>query len=323
MKIKIICAIGKNNEIGKNNNLIWHLPKDLKFFKEQTLNKTVVMGYNTYKSLPKKLPNRNMIVLYDKEIEGVKTYPNEYIMIQDLNEDEIYIIGGASLYDRFINIADEMYLTEINATDKEADTYFPKFDKRNWDSISLGKENDNNIDYEFKHYIRKKKINISNKRIIIINGTGGSGKDTFVKYVSKYIKTKNYSSIDKVKEIATLIGWTGGKTEKDRKFLSDLKKLTTEYNDMAFNDVKKEVEKFYISNDELMFIHIREPEEIKKAADSFAAKTLLVKREGLSNIESNYSDREVDNYNYDFIINNTTLEDLDKEAKAFVKKLHK
>ena len=322
MRIIIICAIGKNNEIGKNNNLIWHLPKDLNFFKEHTLNKTVVMGYNTYKSLPKKLPNRKMIVLYDKEIEGVKTYSNEYIMFQDLNEEEIYIIGGSSLYNKFISIADEMYLTEIDATDLDADTYFPKFDKRKWNCISLGKESDNNIEYEFKHYTRKKTVN-HNKKVIIINGTGGSGKDTFVKYVSKYIKTKNYSSIDKVKEIATLIGWTGGKTEKDRKFLSDLKKLTTEYNDMAFNDIKNEVEKFYNSDNELMFIHIREPEEIKKAADSFAAKTLLVKREGLSNIESNYSDREVDNYNYDFIINNTTLEDLDKEAKAFVKKLHK
>ena len=322
MKIIIISAIGKNNEIGKNNDLIWHLPKDLKFFKEQTLNKTVVMGYNTYKSLPNKLPNRNMIVLYDKEIEGVKTYPNEYIMVQELNDEEIYIIGGASLYNRFINIADEMYLTEIDATDLNADTYFPKFDKRKWDSISLGKERDNNIEYEFKHYIRKRPINL-NKKIIIINGTGGSGKDTFVKYVSQYIKTKNYSSIDKVKEIATLIGWNGGKTEKDRKFLSDLKKLTTEYNDMAFNDIKKAVENFYISDNELMFIHIREPEEIKRASLAFCAKTLLVKREGLDNISSNYSDREVDNYNYDYTIKNTTLDELDKEAKAFVKKLTK
>lgn len=322
MKIIIICAIGKNNEIGKNNNLIWHLPKDLKFFKEKTLNKTVVMGYNTYKSLPNKLKDRNMIVLYEDEIEGVKTYPNEYIMVQELDDDEIYIIGGSSLYNSFISIADEMYLTEINATDINADTYFPKFDKRNWNSTSLGKESDNNIEYEFKHYIRKKPIN-HNKKIIIINGTGGSGKDTFVKYVSKYIKTKNYSSIDKVKEIATLIGWNGGKTEKDRKFLSDLKKLTTDYNDMAFNDVKKEVEKFYTSNDELMFIHIREPEEIKRASNAFCAKTLLVKREGLNNISTNYSDREVDNYNYDYIINNTTLEELDKDAKAFVKKLTK
>lgn len=75
------------------------------------------------------------------------------------------------------------------------------------------------------------------KQIVIINGTGGSGKDTFVQFCSKYNKVMNFSSIDKVKEIARLIGWDGKKTEKDRKFLSDLKKLTTEYNDMAFNSI--------------------------------------------------------------------------------------
>ena len=99
-----------------------------------------------------------------------------------------------------------------------------------------------------------------NKRIIVINGTGGSGKDTFVEFVSKYKKVFNFSSIDKVKEVARVIGWEGKKTEKDRKFLSDLKKLTTEYNDMAFNSIKDAVQKFYSSDEEIMFIHIREPE---------------------------------------------------------------
>ncbi len=155
-------------------------------------------------------------------------------------------------------------------------------------------------------------------KIIIINGTGGSGKDTFVEMTKKYTKVFNFSSIDKVKEIATLIGWKGTKTEKDRKFLSDLKKLTTEYNDLAFNSIKEAVEKFRNSPDELMFIHIREPEEIKRAVESFNAQTLLIKREGLDNINSNYSDASVDNYNYDYVINNTTLENLDKEAQNFV-----
>ena len=69
---------------------------------------------------------------------------------------------------------------------------------------------------------------MGSKQIVIINGTGGCGKDTFVSFVSKYKRVYNFSSIDKVKEIAKLIGWDGGKTDKDRKFLSDLKKLTTE-----------------------------------------------------------------------------------------------
>lgn len=159
------------------------------------------------------------------------------------------------------------------------------------------------------------------KEIIIINGTGGSGKDTFVEFVSKYAKVLNFSSVDKVKEIARMIGWNGGKTEKDRKFLSDLKKLTTDYNDMPFLSICEAVESFKNSEDELMFIHIREPENITKAVNAFQAKTLLVKRAGLENIVSNYSDANVDNYDYDYIIKNSTLEELDKKAYEFVQQL--
>ncbi|MBR1376336.1 MAG: hypothetical protein IJ565_00775 [Bacilli bacterium] len=160
------------------------------------------------------------------------------------------------------------------------------------------------------------------KKIIIINGTGGSGKDTFVEFCSKYANVFNFSSIDKVKEIAKIIGWTGSKSEKDRKFLSDLKKLTTEYNDMAFNSIKDAINTFNNSDMDVMFIHIREPEEIKRAVDTFGAKTLLVKRDGLANIESNYSDASVDNYNYDYVIRNTTLEELDEKADKFIEKLN-
>ena len=155
------------------------------------------------------------------------------------------------------------------------------------------------------------------KYIVIINGTGGSGKDTFVSFVNKYNKVYNFSSIDKVKEIAKEVGWDGGKTEKDRKFLSDLKKLTTEYNDMAFNSIKDAVNRFNNTDEEIMFIHIREPEEVDRAKNAFNAKTLLIKREGLDLIKSNFSDANVENYNYDYIINNTTLEDLEEKAKNF------
>lgn len=159
------------------------------------------------------------------------------------------------------------------------------------------------------------------KPIVIINGTGGSGKDTFVEYVSKYARTMNFSSIDKVKEVARVIGWNGQKTERDRKFLSDLKKLTTEYNDMAFNSTINAVSDFLNSDYEILFIHIREPEEIERAVKAFGAKTLLIKREGLSNIETNYSDASVDNYPYDDIIFNTTLLELDVKASEYVSKI--
>lgn len=159
------------------------------------------------------------------------------------------------------------------------------------------------------------------KKIIIINGTGGSGKDTFVDFCSKYGKVMNFSSIDKVKEIATLIGWNGQKTEKDRKFLSDLKRLTTNYNDMAFKSTIDAVTEFENSDREILFIHIREPEEIERAATTFNAQTLLIKRVGLANIQSNYSDASVNNYPYDYIIENTTLEKLDNDALNFVRTL--
>lgn len=159
------------------------------------------------------------------------------------------------------------------------------------------------------------------KVVIIINGTGGSGKDTFVSFCSKHSRVMNFSSIDKVKEVASLIGWDGGKTEKDRKFLSDLKQLTTKYNDMAFNSIKNAYEKFMNSDDEIMFIHIREPEEIERTVKFFKAKSLLIKKVGLDNIESNYSDANVDNYDYDYIIENTTLENFEKEAEIFLTKL--
>ena len=159
------------------------------------------------------------------------------------------------------------------------------------------------------------------KYIVVINGTGGSGKDTFIDFVSKYRKVYNFSSIDIIKKVAKVAGWTGKKEEKDRKFLSDLKKLTTEYNDLAFNDTKNAVEKFNSSDDEIMFIHIREPEEIQRAVEAFNAKTLLIKREGLANINTNYSDASVDDYDYDYVIYNTTLEDLEYVASTFYEKM--
>ena len=90
---------------------------------------------------------------------------------------------------------------------------------------------------------------------------------------------------------------------------------------MPFKSVAQKVEEFKNSDKHIMFIHIREPENIQRAVDEFGAYTLLVKREGKSNIMSNYSDANVDNYNYDFIIENDTLENLEKRAKAFIEEL--
>lgn len=160
-------------------------------------------------------------------------------------------------------------------------------------------------------------INIEkHKHVIIINGSGGVGKDTVVKYVTEMVYTikqdwlvYNYSSVDKVKEIAKEIGWDGTKTERNRKFLSDLKILTTEYNDMPFNAMKEKYSEF--ANDEnaaLLFLHIREPIEIEKAKKEFNAITLLVKRDSLPQITSNIADGSVFDYTYDIVIDNNCTE---------------
>ena len=166
------------------------------------------------------------------------------------------------------------------------------------------------------------------KQIFIINGSGGVGKDTFVELVStelndtlKKLHTVEYfSSVYKVKEIAIEIGWDGKKREKDRKFLSDLKNLSSNYCDMPFQSMKNKVNEF-IKNDEnkFLFLHIREPEEIIRAVKEFDAKTILVVRDTVKYITSNMADKNVFNYDYDYVIqNNGTITDLKQKAKELI-----
>lgn len=162
------------------------------------------------------------------------------------------------------------------------------------------------------------------KQVFIINGSGGCGKDTFVSLVDDIVYTMNFSSVDKVKEIARIIGWNGGKTEKDRKLLSDLKLLCTDYNDMPLNSMQNEYEEFLNSHAKFLFLHIREPEEIEKAKKIFNAKTILVKRDSVKHITSNMADANVFNYNYDVVINNDQgIEELKDKAWYFVEDFSK
>lgn len=156
--ISIISAVGQNNEIGINNDLIWHIPNDLKFFKEKTTGHTIVMGSNTFKSLGRILPNRHHIVLSSKN-----DYPSEVEVYHDFKEllnyakntnEEIFIIGGAKIYRLFINYADQLYLTEINDV-HEATAYFPEFNKDEYDKTILSEEETNGLQYKFTLYKRK------------------------------------------------------------------------------------------------------------------------------------------------------------------------
>lgn len=170
-----------------------------------------------------------------------------------------------------------------------------------------------------------------NKQIFVINGSGGVGKDTFVKLVSdelndimkRFHTVVNFSSIDRVKEIARYIGWNGEKTEKDRKFLSDLKSLSSNYCDMPFKSMKNKVSEFLENKENIiLFLHIREPYEIARAVEEFKAKTILIVRDSVNQITSNISDKNVFNYNYDYIIyNNKNLLDLRIEAKNLLHKI--
>lgn len=162
----------------------------------------------------------------------------------------------------------------------------------------------------------KQEQSLCKRQVFIINGSGGVGKDSFVDLVSKMSKHSviNFSSVDKIKEIAKTIGWTGGKEEKDRKFLSDLKMLCTDYNDLPFNSMSDKVKEFNDSDATMLFLHIREPKEIEKAKAAFNAKTILIKRDTVKHITSNVADANVFNYNYDITINN------DKDLKALMVK---
>lgn len=160
--ISLIAAIGKNYELGKDNKLIWNLKNDMKFFKNTTLNHTVVMGYNTYLSIGRPLPlRRNVILVHDKKLlndSNLVVYDdiNELIKkeFQD-NDEEKFVIGGASLYKYFYNYADRMYLTLIESTCNEADSFFPKIDEKDWNKKIIENNKENDLNYSFVLYERK------------------------------------------------------------------------------------------------------------------------------------------------------------------------
>lgn len=140
-KISMIVAIDQNNAIGKDNQMLCHLPNDLKYFKNITQGHTVIMGRHTYESLPfGALPNRRNIVLSRKpnlEIDKCEVFSSLADARKAFEgEDEVFIMGGATLYNECINDCDELYITYIHHTFNEADTFFPKIDLNIWEEVS-------------------------------------------------------------------------------------------------------------------------------------------------------------------------------------------
>ncbi|MDD3048688.1 MAG: dihydrofolate reductase [Bacilli bacterium] len=160
----IIAAIGENNEIGKNNKLIWRLPADLKYFKDKTLGKKMIMGRESFDSLPNILEGREHLVLSKKINEKPNNNVKYYKDIKDLiikymdTDEELMIIGGQFIYKKFLPYVSKMYLTEIAASCKDADRYFPKFNKDDWDAKILDANIEKDIKYKHVEYVKKKKL---------------------------------------------------------------------------------------------------------------------------------------------------------------------
>lgn len=164
------------------------------------------------------------------------------------------------------------------------------------------------------------------KQIIVINGTGGCGKDAFVDLcmdIGGKDKVLNVSTIEPIKEMAKIAGWDGEKTPEVRKFLSDLKDLCEETFNTSYLYIERRIKEFNESDMEIMFIHSREPEQIKRFCKEFNAKSLLIIREDHPLITSNHADACVYDYTYDYTVKNPgdTLKNYREVAKEFLTKL--
>lgn len=157
--ITIIAAVARNRAIGFENKLLYWLPNDLKRFKALTTGHTIIMGRNTFESLPKgALPNRRNVVLSrtTKELPGCEVFPTLEEALQSCRSDEdIYIIGGARVYEQAIRFADRLCLTEIDDTPKDADAFFPDYsDWKVEKKETHPKDEKHAFEYAFVDYVR-------------------------------------------------------------------------------------------------------------------------------------------------------------------------
>ena len=153
----IISAIAKNNAIGKDNDLVFHIKEDMKFFRETTRNHTVIMGKKTWESLPGKLKDRKNLVISHTEVEdadGTITDLDKYIEENKETDEEIFVIGGGSIYKYMLPHSKYLYLTEVDA-EPEADIYFPEFDRKNYKKETLKTGTAGDLKFEINRYEHK------------------------------------------------------------------------------------------------------------------------------------------------------------------------
>lgn len=163
MKISCIVAIGKNNVIGKNNTMPWHIPADLKYFKKVTSGHCIILGRKNFESIGKALPNRTNIVVtrqkdfFHSSVISTSSIENALKVALELGEEEVFIVGGAQVYNQTISFWDKLYLTEI-LHEFEGDTFFPEIDYSDWRlirEIRKEKSEDNLYELVFKVFERE------------------------------------------------------------------------------------------------------------------------------------------------------------------------
>ena len=164
MSISLICAVAENGAIGHNNRLLFHLRADLQRFKALTSGHTIIMGRNTFESLPKgALPNRRNIVL-SRTVPTPWHNTEVFASLQEALEacttdEKVFIIGGASVYAEALPLADCLYLTHVHANPEAADTYFPSWNQQDWlllQEESHAVDEQNEVPFTFADYVRRK-----------------------------------------------------------------------------------------------------------------------------------------------------------------------
>lgn len=159
MLLASIVATGLNNEIGKDNKLLWHLPADLKFFKTTTMGCPIVMGRKTFEAIGRILPGRKNIIISrnpNLKIDGAEIYTSFEEMIKNCKEEKAFIIGGAEIYKVSYPFVNEIYRTVVKAN-FEADTFFPEINSHEFNLVweeEHAKDEKNNFDYTYQKFVR-------------------------------------------------------------------------------------------------------------------------------------------------------------------------
>lgn len=159
MSLSIIVAIATNNGIGKDNQLLWHISEDLKYFKRITLGKPVIMGRKTYESIGKPLPGRRNIIISRtaQQIDGCEVFKSIDDAMLAISDEEAFIIGGAEIYKQTLSKATKLYVTQVFSA-FEADVFFPAIDKNEWEMTEVGaqqKDEKSGLTYAFNIYQKK------------------------------------------------------------------------------------------------------------------------------------------------------------------------